>query len=296
MNILSFDIEEWYLEKTYHGARAEKYAEFDHILNILLDLLDEVDTKATFFCVGKMAAEFPDVIRRISARGHEVGCHSDKHIWLTKLSREEVLEDTRTAVDSLEQCTGNKIISYRAPAFSIGEDNQWAFEILASCGITRDASVFPAARDFGGFASFSHKVPLLIEGDGFNLKEFPMTTVRLLGRETAYSGGGYFRFFPQRFIRSQLRQQSYSMTYFHIGDLLPEMNRVMTRREYEDYFQENGNFLNRYKRHLKSNFGKKQALRKLINLIKTENFIDLAAADEYTDWNKAPKMKIELTR
>lgn len=293
MNILSFDIEEWYLEKAYYGARPDKYAEYDEILNILLDLLDEVQTRATFFCVGKMGAEFPEVIRKIAERGHEVGCHSDKHVWLTKLSREEVMADTRTAVDSLEQCIGKKILSYRAPAFSVGEENQWVFEILSCCGITRDASVFPASRDFGGFASFNHKEPLIIEGEGFSLKEFPMSTVRLFGRETVFSGGGYFRFFPQSFIHRQLRRQSYSMTYFHIGDLVAERNSVMSRKEYEEYFQENGNLFNRYKRYLKSNFGKKQALNKLIDLIRTEKFIDLATADEITDWNRAPTMRMQ---
>ncbi|QFG53733.1 polysaccharide deacetylase family protein [Chryseobacterium sp.] len=290
MNILSFDIEEWYVEKAYQGGRNEKYAEFDQILNIILDLLDEVKTKATFFCVGKMAVEFPHVIRKIAERGHEIGCHSDKHLWLTKLTREEAIEDTYSAVSSLEECIGKKVISYRAPAFSIGEHNKWAFEILSQCGIKRDASVFPAVRDFGGFAAFEHKMPTLITYNGCVLKEFPVSTIKLLGGEVAYSGGGYFRFFPLSFIRKQMKKQSYSMTYFHIGDLIPEMNRVLTRDEYEDYFKESGNLLNRYKRHIKTNLGKKDALNKLIQLIRNEEFIDLAEADERTDWSKAQKM------
>ncbi len=293
MNILSFDIEEWYLEKTYHGGRSAKYAEFDRILDLLLNLLDEVKTKATFFCVGKMAVEFPDVIRKIAERGHEIGCHSDRHLWLTSLDREELMEDTYSAVSSLEQCIGKKVISYRAPAFSIGEDNKWAFEILAKCGILRDASVFPAVRDFGGFADFRHKIPTQIKYNGYALKEFPVSTVKLLGNEVAYSGGGYFRFFPLPFIRNKMKKQPYSMTYFHIGDLLAETNRVMTKKEYEDYFKENGSLLNRYKRHIKTNLGKKEALNKLIELIRDEEFIDLQKADELTDWNLAPKIILD---
>lgn len=293
MNILSFDIEEWYVEKAYQGGRKEKYAEFDHILNIILDQLDEVKTKATFFCVGKMAVEFPHVIRKIAERGHEIGCHSDRHLWLTYLNRHETMEDTYSAVSSLEQCTGKKVISYRAPAFSIGENNKWAFEILAQCGIERDASIFPAVRDFGGFAAFEHNVPTLINYNGCELKEFPVSTIKLLGTEVAYSGGGYFRFFPLPFIRKEMKKHSYTMTYFHIGDLIPEMNRVLTREEYEDYFKESGNILNRYKRHLKTNLGKKDALNKLTKLIKLEEFIDLAEADIRTDWSKAKTMVLD---
>ena len=290
MNILSFDIEEWYLEKIYHGGRSEKYAEFDSILSEILDLLDAINSKATFFCVGRMAVEFPEVIRKIYNRGHEIGCHSHRHIWLTKLTRSQVQEDTYSAIESLQQCTGGKVISYRAPAFSIGEDNKWAFEILSQCGIRRDASVFPALRDFGGFASFSYKEPVLISYNGHTIKEFPLSTIKLLGRETAYSGGGYFRFFSLSFIRRQMEQQSYSMTYFHIGDLIPEMSRVMSREEYENYFRENGNVLNRYKRYVKSNLGKKEAMNKLVKLMNTVKFVDLAEADELTDWGRTPNI------
>ena len=291
MNILTFDIEEWYIEKKYHGGRKEKYAEFDTILCHILDLLDSIGTTATFFCVGEMARDFPYVINNVVKRGHEIACHSDKHLWLTKLNQTEALEDTRNAVDSLEQCIGQKILSYRAPAFSIGESNPWVFDILSQCGIERDASIFPAVRDFGGFASFDQKVPSLVSYNGITLKEFPIATIKLLGTEVAYSGGGYFRFFPLPFIRKQMKQQPYTMTYFHIGDLIREKNKIMTREEYEEYFQENGSLLNRYKRSLKSNLGKKRAFDKLVLLIKDENFINLDVADKCIDWNIAPKIE-----
>ena len=116
MNILTFDIEEWYLEKKYFGDHQERYADYDRYLNGILDVLDERGLKGTFFCVGGMGKEFPDVLRRIETRGHEIGCHSYNHTWLNKMSREDALEDTRMAVDALEQCIGKKIKSYRAPA------------------------------------------------------------------------------------------------------------------------------------------------------------------------------------
>lgn len=289
MNILTFDIEEWYIEKTFKGGRAERYSKFDVFLNNILSLLDETSTKATFFCVGKMAAEFPEVVKKIDDKGHEIGCHSNVHTWLNKMNKEEALQDSHEAVDSLEQCIGKKVLSYRAPAFSIGEKNKWAFEVLAKCGIERDASVFPASRDFGGFSSFGYKEPVIIDYNGIKIKEFPICTASFLGKELAYSGGGYFRFFPLWFVKKELKKAPYSMCYFHIGDLLPETSGVMSKNAYEEYFKESGSLMNRYKRYFKSNFGKKGAWIKLEKLIRTQDFISLEKSDEIIDWACSPQ-------
>lgn len=292
MNILTFDIEEWYLEKTFKGNRNERYAQFDSYLNNILEKLKDKKQKATFFCVGKMAVEFPEVIKRISDEGHEIGCHSNVHTWLNKMNKDEVYEDTISAVDSLEQLLGKKVVSYRAPAFSIGENNKWVFELLAKCGIERDASIFPASRDFGGFSSFGHKEPVLLTHKGIHIKEFPICTTSLFGKEFAYSGGGYFRFFPLWFVKKEMKKTPYSMCYFHIGDLLPETNGVMSRRAYEEYFKEKGSLINRYKRFIKSNFGKKSAWKKLEKLIFTFNFTNLEDADQLINWTKCPQKVI----
>jgi len=293
MNILTFDIEEWYIEKMYHGDRKDRYKEFDEILEQILNLLDEVKAKATFFCLGVLAKDFPYVIKKIESRGHEIGCHSNKHLWLTKLTNKEVIEDTSNAIDSLEQCIGKKVLSYRAPAFSIGESNKWAFEAIANCGIVRDASVFPAIRDFGGFSSFKSKGPSLLSYNEATIKEFPISTIKFLGSETAYSGGGYFRFFPLSFIKKQMELQAYSMTYFHIGDLITETKSLMTKKEFEKYFKEDGSFLNRYKRYIKSNIGTKGAYDKLSKLIRSKEFINLEQADAGIDWNLMPKIELK---
>lgn len=287
MNILTFDVEEWYLEKKYHGDRTERYCEFDNYLNSILALLDRKDIKATFFCLGKLATDFPHVVKTIAEKGHEIGCHSDSHGWLNKMNEQEALEDTRIAVDALEQCIGQKVKSYRAPAFSIGENNKWTFEVLSKCGIERDASVFPASRDFGGFQQFKENVPTLISYRGTVIKEFPIPTAKLFGKELAYSGGGYFRFFPLWFIKNQMRNRDYNMTYFHIGDLLPEARKFQSRQEYETYFKETGTLLNRSKRYVKGNLGKKKAFVKLQHLVESTDFVSLEKSDTLIDWSNA---------
>lgn len=292
MNILTFDIEEWYLRKMRYGDTYDKYDVFDSYLNQILDALEARGMKGTFFCVGGMATDFPEVVRRIEQKGHEIGCHSNRHTWLNKMTYEEVKEDTRTAVDALEQCIGKKVKSYRAPAFSIGESNKWAFEILAECGIEKDASVFPAKRDFGGFPQFGHKTPTMIVYNESRIKEFPICTIRLAGKELAYSGGGYFRFFPLGFIQKEMKRADYAMTYFHINDLVQEMNGLMTKEAYESYFKEPGTLLNRYKRYVKSNLGKKSAFDKLMKLVKTTDFVNLEEADSIIDWDNQPLVNL----
>ena len=279
MNILTFDIEEWFLYKK------ERHAEFDHYLNAILDKLEERQIRATFFCVGEMGRLFPEVIRKIQALGHEIGCHSNRHTWLNKMTEIECIEDTRCAVDSLEQCIGEKVKSYRAPAFSIGESNKWAFEILAENGIERDASIFPVARDFGGFSHFGQKTPCIVEHNGVRIKEFPICTTKVLGKEMAYSGGGYFRFFPLGFVKKQMKKSSYAMCYFHIGDLVPEKGGVPSKKKYEEYYKEPGTLKARYVRYMKTNLGKKNAFHKMMKLIDEMNFVGIQQMDEMMDWN-----------
>lgn len=287
MNILTFDIEEWALAKAEGYGTAEKYTVYDAFLNRILDVLDSSGFKGTFFCTGLMAQDFPQVVRLIQSRGHEIGCHSLQHTWMNKMTEAEAKEDTHMAVDLLEQCIGQKILCYRAPAFSIGEKNKWIFEILAENGITHDASIYPAARDFGGFPKFGSKTPCIVEYNGVKIKEFPISTTIILGKELAYSGGGYFRFFPLGFVKSRMAKVDYTMCYFHIGDLLPESSGVPTKEKYEAYYKEPGTLKNRYMRFVKGNLGKKKAFDKMSKLIASEKFVNLDIADKMMDWETA---------
>ena len=291
MNLLTFDIEEWYLNHQKDGPM-EKYAEYDCYLDAILNKLDERKLKATFFCVGEMGRLFPEVIRKIQQRGHEIGCHSNIHTWLNKMNEAECREDTHRAVESLEQCIGEKVKSYRAPAFSIGEKNKWAFEILAENGIERDASIFPEARDFGGFPNFGQKTPCIVEYNGIRIKEFPICTTKVMGKEMAYSGGGYFRFFPLAFVEKEMKKSPYAMCYFHIGDLVPEHKTVRSREAYEAYYKEKGTLKARYSRYLKSNLGKKNAFPKMMHLIDNMDFVNLQQTDELINWINIPVVNL----
>lgn len=288
MNILTFDIEEWALAKAGGYGTSAKYAEYDKFLDGILGMLDARGLKATFFCTGLMAQEFSRVVRLIQGRGHEIGCHSHRHTWMNKMTETEAREDTHAAVFALEQCVGQKVISYRAPAFSISKKNKWMFEILAENGIENDSSVYPAARDFGGFPNFSFQEPCIVKYSGVEMKEYPIRMTRLLGKEMAFSGGGYFRLFPLSYVKRMISNSKYTMCYFHIEDLLPEKGGVPSKERYESYFKEPGTFRNRYIRYIKSNIGKKGAWNKLEELIRTEEFMNIDKANMMLNWDEVP--------
>lgn len=292
MNILTFDIEEWFLEKAYFGDKQAKYAEYDRLLEELLEKLAKQGHKGTFFCVGKLATDFPQVVRKIADAGHEIGCHSNTHQWLNKMTFGQAMEDTHSAVDALEQCIGKKVTSYRAPAFSIGSNNKWAFEVLAENGITCDASVFPASRDFGGFPEFAKMEPSVVRYNGIEIHEFPIATTMVLGKQIAYSGGGYFRFFPYGFIETEMKKAFYSMTYFHLGDLLPVIDGVMSKEDYERYFNEPGTAKARYLRYIKTNLGVGGNKKKLFKLLNRMSFNNIADADRQIDWSLQPVVSL----
>lgn len=279
MKILSFDIEEWFIEKNFKQGELWKYAEFDSMLNRILELLDIQSIKATFFCLGELAKDFPEVVRKIADGGHEIGCHSNSHRWINKMTPQEFRKDTLTAVDSLEQLIGKKVSSYRAPAFSIGESNKWAFEILTEAGIENDASIFPGIREFGGFPAFEGGGnPCKIEYNGCYINEFPITMTKLpiIGKRIAYSGGGYFRLLPLSFVKSRMKEADYVMCYFHIADLLDFKSKLMTKEEYERYFKEPGTLKSRTLRYIKSNLRRKQAFKGLSTLVKEFEFSTVA--------------------
>jgi polysaccharide deacetylase family protein (PEP-CTERM system associated) len=290
MNILSFDTEEWFLERVLFGGREFKYQRYDETFSKLMDELDRHDIKATFFCLGKLALDRPDVIRMIAVRGHEIGCHSNVHTWLTKMDEKTLKEDTQEAIKALEDVSGQKVVSYRAPAFSITKENKWALRVLAECGIENDSSIFPAAREFGGYSAFPQDTPCYVSFEGAKLKEYPISMTSVLGKTMAYSGGGYFRILPYWLVKSKMKQKEYNISYFHLNDLISQKFKLKNRKEYEDYFKEPGTLKNRLMRYFKSNIGNADGYAKLVKLMNDFPFTSLR--DCGLDWTKANTIEL----
>ncbi len=150
------------------------------IPGILLDLLDRHNTKGTFFVVGWVAERCPQLVRRIAAAGHEVGCHSHWHRQVFTLTPDEFREDLKQSKGALEQVLGQRIQGYRAPGFSIIPGCEWAFDILLEEGITYDSSLFPIVRPEYGYPN-SPGDPYVIRRPAGSLLELPLTTTRIAG-------------------------------------------------------------------------------------------------------------------
>lgn len=293
MNILSFDIEEWYLEKILHGGRDFRYQQFDDAFAKLMDELDNFGIKATFFCVGKLALEYPQVVKTIVEKGHEVGCHSNEHTWLDKMDEATLRQDTKDAIKALEDVCGQRVTAYRAPAFSITEKNKWAVDVLAECGIESDSSIFPASRDFGGYPVFPQDTPCLIKHGNAVIKEYPISLTTIAGKKIAYSGGGYFRMLPYGLVKRTINKRDYNICYFHLNDLIDQKMKMMSRVEYEEYFKEPGTLKNRVLRYMKSNVGTGDAYRKLIRLFNNDvSFVSLREAGDKIDWVNVNTIKL----
>jgi polysaccharide deacetylase family protein (PEP-CTERM system associated) len=292
MNILTFDIEEWYVEKTFGKGRSDRYQQFDETLAKVLDELDNLEIKATFFCVGQLAVGFPEVIKRITAKGHEIGCHSNVHTWLDKMTPEELRTDTTEALKALEDVSGQKVVSYRAPAFSITPKNKWALPVLAECGIKNDASIFPTNRDFGGYKGFPLDTPCIISYEGVTLKEFPISLTSIMGKKIAYSGGGYFRSLPYWFVSRIMNHRDYNICYFHLSDMIHRKYKMLSRKDYENYFKESGTFKNRLVRYVKSSAGRGDVYGKLVKLLSNETFANVEMAENAIDWGKMNIIKL----
>ncbi len=292
MKILTFDIEEWFIEKHFGTGSREKYLQYDKMLDWILETLDKNNQKATFFCVGRLAVEFPQVVRRICDEGHEIGSHSNRHLWVNKMTKEEFADDTRLGIQEIENLIGKKVKSFRAPAFSIGKDNDWAFEVLAENGIENDCSVFPTSRDFGGFPQFSSSLPSTVKKGNYEIKEFPICPAQFMGKSLPFSGGGYFRLVPLMLQKRFINKMDYVMFYFHINDLIEQNSKFMTKAEFEKYFKTQGTLKNRITRYVKSNIGKGTALKKLDYLIENNLFYSVEEALKHIDWEKQPLIKL----
>ena len=282
MNILTFDIEEWFHILDNNKTRTiSDWNNFDSRIrigmNLIYDILDGTEKSATFFVVGWMAEKYPEIIREISDRGFEIGSHTHLHQLAYDQNRKTFYNDVEKSIKTLEDCIGKKITSFRAPGFSITKNNKWAFEVLHELGITKDSSVFPASRAHGGLPSYNTAIPSIIDYNGIKLKEFPINTHTILGKPFIFSGGGYFRLLPYKIIKKWTLKSNYVMTYFHPRDFDKEQPIVP------------GLFLSR---RFKSYVGIKNCKPKLERWLNDFDFVDLNHADQSIIWNQVPTIKI----
>ena len=231
-NALTIDVEDYFQVSAFapHIARTEwdqRECRVERNVQRILELLAGHDTKATFFTLGWIAQRYPHLVRSIVAQGHELASHGYGHQRASDLTPEAFSTDIRLAKNILEDICGIEVLGYRAPSFSIGAGNLWAFDSLAAAGYRYSSSVYPIHHDHYGMPDaprFAHRV-------GGGLLEIPVTTMRILRRNLPSSGGGYFRLYPYALSRWMLRQvneteRESAIFYFHPWEIDADQPRI----------------------------------------------------------------------
>jgi len=175
------------------------------------------------------------LIRAIHAAGHEVASHSWDHRRVHSFTPATFRADVQRSKDALEQVTGEAIVGFRAPTFSIVRPTAWAIDVLAEVGMRYDSSIYPVRHDRYGVPD-APRWPFRAKGQTDTLLELPPLTWRMLGANLAVGGGGYFRLFPlalmHRGIAQTMRQGQppVAMLYFHPWEFDPEQERLPLSR------------------------------------------------------------------
>ena len=231
-NALTIDVEDYFQVSAFapYIRRDEwdgRECRVEPNVNRILDLLAQRATSATFFTLGWVAERYPAIVRRNVAEGHELASHGYGHQRASDLDEAAFTEDVTRAKRILEDIAGTAVLGYRAPSFSIGSSNLWAFDVLARAGYRYSSSIYPIAHDHYGMPDsprFAYRV-------GGGLLEVPVTTVRLLNRNLPSSGGGYFRLLPYAMSRWLIGRVNASdrepaVFYFHPWEIDPGQPRV----------------------------------------------------------------------
>lgn len=259
LNALTIDLEDYYqvsaFESVVKRENWDKYeSRIERNTHRLLDILNgslRTAVRATFFCLGWNAERYPGLIKRIKEEGHEIACHGYDHQLVYSLNPKQFREDVRKSKKLLEDIVGEEVVGYRAPSYSINRKSLWAFEILVEEGYRYDSSIFPIYHDRYGMPN-APRFPFVIPLNGNSnvesgitpssefrtpnlemngLLEFPLSTVRICGRNLPISGGGYFRLFPYPVTKRALeringKERRPFIFYLHPWEIDPEQPKI----------------------------------------------------------------------
>lgn len=238
----------------------------------LLDLFSEFHVSGTFFILGEVARTFPDLIKEIDRRGHELGIHGFSHRRYHSMSRSEVREELIKSKSGVEDLTGKEVIGHRAPEFSISGQNLWVLDLLLDQGFKYDSSIYPVLTSRYGWAGFNPGIHWLELDEGRKIIEAPLSVVKYCGKSVPVSGGGTFRAFPYGFTKNAIGRHSDNHPYiFYMHPY------EIDTPPFQDYYMEEvkgTSFRNRLQLHMYW-FNRKSVYPKLKKLISDFKFTSL---------------------
>jgi len=209
-NVFTVDVEDFYQVSAF-----EKFIPRDswkdypqrilESLPIILDLLDEFHVHGTFFILGWQAEYHPELVKKISQAGHEIGFHCFSHSLIYEMTRDSFRDELRRGKVLLEDLSGQKVEAFRAPSFSITKKSLWALDVLAEEGFRLDSSIFPVIHDRYGIPDAPREIHLRETAHG-SIWEYPPSAAAIGSVNFPVSGGGYFRLYPYFLSKYFLRQ------------------------------------------------------------------------------------------
>jgi polysaccharide deacetylase family protein (PEP-CTERM system associated) len=232
--LLSFDMED--LEQIVRRSMgdpvwARSGPALERQMATIFDLLDEFEAYATFFVLGMTGERYPDLVREIAARGHEVACHGQGHERVFHQAPDEFRRDVERCAELLEGLTGRRPVGYRAPAFSIDRSTTWAYEVLADLSFRYDSSQYDSPRVPRRLRAVPAAPYRLRLASGRELWELPVAVWRPGGPPVPVGGGTYWRLLPAPVLRRALRrlasEAGHPMLYFHPYECDPKRLRLL---------------------------------------------------------------------
>jgi len=201
----------------------------------LLNLFDQFSVRGTFFVLGWVAERYPQLVKDIAARGHEIACHGLSHRLVYEQSPTEFRQETAQSKNLLEDITGSAVVGYRAASYSIVRKSLWALDILVELGFKYDSSIFPVRHDRYGIPAAKREPHLMSTPGNQCIVEWPLSTASLIGLRVPVSGGGYFRLMPYWLTRWGLasinqRELRPFVFYLHPWEIDPDQPRVQASR------------------------------------------------------------------
>lgn len=239
VNALTVDVEDYFQVTAFERrVSRDSWGQLPSRVNKntlkILDLFDELSVKGTFFILGWVAERFPDLVREISRRGHEIACHGYGHELVYRIGPQQFRADIRKAKSCIEDLAGVAVYGYRAPSYSITKESLWALDILIEEGFRYDSSIFPVYHDIYGMPD-APRFPYKIIRPAGTLLEFPLTTLLLhvAGKQlrVPIAGGGYLRLLPTSLFSRGIthinsRDKQPTVLYFHPWEIDPEQPRI----------------------------------------------------------------------
>ena len=215
IHALSFDLEEWYHGDLLmpHVRPEERVSQVREAVRPILELLRRAGVRATFFTVGEVARDHPDLIQELAAAGHEIACHTMTHPNLWRLSEASLRDELERYREALRRAVpGLEALGFRAPTFSLDRRTAWALGVLRDAGFRYDSSVVPVRMPWYGVSGAplgiyraSLQDPGQVDEEG-GVLEFPLTACALGPVRIPTAGGVYLRLFPYPVFRMLLRR------------------------------------------------------------------------------------------